>query len=382
MIIVDLKLALFLLLVFFTGLGGICWRMRQRSRFNTHLFTPIKHLLEPLPFGMILLNAEQQIIFANTPAQTILATLQPDTPKAPGTLLHQVGILTQTLTPRSGRLSQPVPIRWWCYPLEEQHALLALFDETDQQRTLRQQHVFINHLLHELRTPLTALVAHIEIMRTPQISASLHYSALETIQRETQRLTRLVRDMLELYRLETSADLPLQPTDLVLVAEDAIASVILQAEARGQRLAFDTDTALPRVLAHPDRLRQVFVNLLDNAIKYCRPCDTIRVYLEAQPEGVVCSVQDNGPGIAVTDLPHVTEQLYRGRTDIPGIGMGLALANTILRQHHATLRITSTTDGTATGTTCRWTLLYATPPERPAERSLNQPDVQTHEEVV
>ena len=366
MIILDLKLTLFLLLlVLLAGLGA-ARRLLQRSQSQAQPVTQVEALLERLPFGLLLLNPDGQIIFANTPAQQILTLLRQDSSHAAGLLLHQAGILTPALVPRNGRLSPPVPVRWWCYPLEGGHTLLALLDEADQQHALRRQQLFINQLLHELRTPLTALVAHIEIMRSPETSASLHQTSLETIGRETQRLTRLVRDMLELYRLETSADLPLQPTDLVLVAEDAIASLILQAEECGLRLSFDTDAALPRVLAHPDRLRQVFVNLLDNAIKYCRPEDTIRVCLAARDEEVVCSVQDSGPGIPAADLPHVTEQLYRGRTDVAGIGMGLALAGAIVRQHQSTLVITSSAAGATTGTTCRWSLRYAAPLERSA----------------
>ena len=73
----------------------------------------------------------------------------------------------------------------------------------------------------------------------------------------------------------------------------------------------------------------MFLNLLDNAVKYCRPDDAIRVRLEQRPSGVLCEVWDSGPGIAAVDLPHVVERLYRGRTDVEGSGIGLAAARRI-----------------------------------------------------
>jgi two-component system phosphate regulon sensor histidine kinase PhoR len=145
----------------------------------------------------------------------------------------------------------------------------------------------------------------------------------------------------------------------VLVAETAIAQVILRAEEQGMDLLFDADQTLPLVLAHPDRLAQVFANLLDNAIKYGRAGDTITVRINMHPEGASCVVQDSGPGIPAEELPRVTEQLYRVRTDVEGSGMGLALVSEILRRHHAALLIESDTAGEASGTTCRWVLRKA-----------------------
>lgn len=378
MIMLDLKLAIFIVLVgLLGGVGGV--RLAARQWFQARPDAPgiAWEVLDRLPFGVTLLHAEGVVGFANNAAQQLVYKCCPEASAHPGALLQQLGILAQSAIPRSGRLSQPLPLRWWCYPLNEQHMLVVLADDTEQQHTLRRQQTFIGQLSHELRTPLTGLLTHIEILRSPQTSEVVRQESLATIQRETQRLARLVRDMLELYRLEVANDLSLQPTNLVLVAEDAVASVILRAEEHERWLSFAADAALPQVLAQPDRLKQVFVNLLDNAIKYGRPGDTITVRLEAHPTGVLCVVQDSGPGIAASDLPRVTERLYRGRTDSEGSGMGLALVSEILRQHHTTLEITSTTEGPATGTTCSWMLPYATPMSSSAPSSPDVPDQQS-----
>ena len=101
--------------------------------------------------------------------------------------------------------------------------------------------------------------------------------------------------------------------------------------------------------------------MLDNAIKYCHHGDTILVCLRRAPEGIECEVRDTGAGIGATDLPHVTERLYRGSqaSAIEGSGLGLALVEEILR-HHQTRMIIESSTTLPTGTTVRWTLPHAT----------------------
>jgi signal transduction histidine kinase len=313
---------------------------------------------DALPFGVVVTRADGDPLLSNTAARRLLnvADEEPLTNAA----LRRFSEPAQNDIARTGLLmAQQTPLRWWRYPLDDVGMLLVLADESDQQRFLQQQRAFIGQLSHELRTPLTSLAAHTEIVRSLQTTETVRSSSLETIERETKRMARLVRDLLELHRLETSADLSLQPTNLALVAEEAVAEIILQAEQRGLCVEYDAATPLPMALAQPDRLKQVFLNLLDNAVKYCRAGDTIKIRLEAQPDGVRCVIQDTGPGIPAADLPHVTERLYRGRTGVEGNGIGLALVSEIVRRHDATLLIESATE-VETGTKVSWTLHAAT----------------------
>jgi len=235
----------------------------------------------------------------------------------------------------------------------------AVADSLDgeQRRLMARHHEFVGQLSHELRTPLTALLAHAAVARNPDTDAVTRQSSLRTIEHEAGRMARLVRDLLELHRLELGEDLPLVPTNAALVAEDVVSSLLALAEKRNLELSFAA-AALPRVLAHPDRIRQVWLNVLANAIKYCRPGDSIEITLEAREDGVECRVRDSGPGIAAADLPHVAERLYRGRSRVEGNGLGLALASEILLRHGAALRIESSTDPPS-GTAVWWVLPYA-----------------------
>ena len=299
-------------------------------------------------------------LFLNATAQRLIQELDGTTDTNIQKLLKRLGdgALTPQTPYQSGVLHQRIFVRWWRSRIDAHHVLTLLFEITDYQQSLLHQ-AFIGQLGHELRTPLTALIAHSEVAVSAASSDAVRQSSLVTIQHESQRMARLVRDMLELHKLETSDSFMLHPTNVVLVAEEAVAQLILYAEDRGVDLVFEADTQLPLVFAQPDRLKQVFLNVTDNAIKYCHIGNTVRVILTRQQEGVACVIQDDGPGIAAVDLPHITELLYRSRRDVEGYGIGLALVKEILHRHNAPFTIESSTDPAASGTTCRWVLPFS-----------------------
>jgi len=164
-------------------------------------------------------------------------------------------------------------------------------------------------------------------------------------------MSRLVHRMLELGRLETSAEIELGPIALLGVVEQAVAQMSPQAEERQIVISLQADTPLPLVLGNADYLLQVFLNLLDNGCKYSRPGDRVEVTLRRHREGVECAVCDTGLGIPAEHLPHVTRRFYRvDRRGIEGSGLGLALVKEILRRHQSHLTIESRAEGEKTGT--------------------------------
>ena len=336
----------------------VMWYGLRRQQTSPAVDEELWFMWDKFPFGIVITSQENAILFANVMAQRLFDELGNTANETLAQTIQHLGDTAPSTKPRNGIISHPLPLRWWRYPISNQGSLLVMTDGREQQRFIQEQQTFISQLSHELRTPLTALVAHTEIIRNPQTTDIVRHASTETIQRETQRMARLVRDLLELYRLETTVDFQMQPVNLVLIAEEAIAHVFPIAEERQLILSFNADTRLPLVLAQPDRIKQVFLNVLDNAVKYCRPEDTISVQLEAATDGAVCIIHDSGPGIAPEDLPRVTERLYRGNEQVEGSGLGLALVQEILRQHQTKLSIESKATGNS-GTTVRWTLSYA-----------------------
>ena len=173
---------------------------------------------------------------------------------------------------------------------------------------------------------------------------------------ETQRMARLINDMLELGRLETSAEIARRPVDLLALTEQAIAQIAPHAQERTVALSLQADTPLPFVLGDPDRLLQVMLNLLDNAVKYCRPGDRVQCSLRRTSGTLCCTIADTGPGIPAEHLPHVTRRFYRAAPpEIKGSGLGLSLVQEILSRHSGELEISSSTED-ATGTSVSFCL--------------------------
>jgi len=214
----------------------------------------------------------------------------------------------------------------------------------------------IGAMAHELRTPLTAILGHVDILGScdPEQDEALWRRSREFIASEAERLARLVEDLLTLSRLDLT---PVQhrPVNLRAVAEEAISSLFQTAETHGISLSLQSAPSLPRVPGDRDRLHQVFLNLLDNAVKYTDVGGKVSVHLSAREDGVQVEVRDSGVGIAPEDLDHVFEPLYRGQDvrGVPGTGLGLTIVRTILNQHNSTIYVES---AVAQGTTFRFCL--------------------------
>jgi signal transduction histidine kinase len=196
---------------------------------------------------------------------------------------------------------------------------------------------------HELRTPLTAIKGQIGVTLTRTRTPEEYENALHHIQHETDRLIRLANDLLFLARLD-NASLRWQPEDINL--SDLLSAVVDQLEIMAQEKAITLTTDIPpRIIIHgmADHLIRLFLNLLDNAVKYT-PAGG-HIMLTAQSEAEVCiAIHDNGPGIAPEHLPHLFQRFYRAeaeRTYKGGAGLGLAIAYQIARAHNGSITVES-----------------------------------------
>jgi two-component system phosphate regulon sensor histidine kinase PhoR len=143
---------------------------------------------------------------------------------------------------------------------------------------------------------------------------------------------------------------PLVEAVVAQLHADALAKEVEVSVEVSVEASVESGATLPAVLGHADRLKQVFLNLLDNSIKYARPGDRVTVTLAGEAGAVACAVCDTGPGIAEEHLPHVTRRFYRAvPSGMPGSGLGLALAAEIVRQHGSHLMVESRTGSQSTG---------------------------------
>ena len=208
--------------------------------------------------------------------------------------------------------------------------------------TERMKNEFLSSVSHELRTPLTAIKGWSETLQSVPDDRELNERGLAVIGREAGRLSGLVEELLDFSRME-SGHIVLHRRELDILAELEEAAFLFRDRAAraGMRLEYFGGEDLPPVWGDPDRLRQVFVNLLDNAVKYSRAGDRIRVEAAAMPDGVQIVVSDTGIGIAAEELPRVRQKFYQTDPSNPGSGIGLSLVDEIVRLHGGRLDIDS-----------------------------------------
>ena len=259
---------------------------------------------------------------------------------------------------------------------------------------------FVSDVSHELRTPLTAVKGSVETLRDGAADdPAVRERFLASIESETDRLIRLVNDLLTLSRADAQAlTLRRRPLDLCTVARSTAAKLTPHLVAKGLYLTVELPDAPLAASADPDRVEQVLVNLLDNALKHtpaggkvtvagyglrveggCAEPLTPDLYSPSPPplpdgEWAILSVTDTGEGIPAADLPHVFERFYRAdrsrSRERGGSGLGLSIAKALVEAHdgHVWLESASRTSGTSKGepgTTASFALPLLAPPQSP-----------------
>ena len=236
--------------------------------------------------------------------------------------------------------------------------VLVLHDVTELRRLEVIRRDFVANVSHELRTPLTAIKGYAETLLGPAgDDRETARRFLAVIDRHSERLGRLTDDLLTLADLELGrTPLHLAAVDLEPTVEDVIQILDERAARTDVHLTADVDPDTPPVLADGDRLRQVLINLNDNAIKFTPAGGrvTVRAAPGTRPDLVEIAVQDSGIGIPAQDLPRLTERFFRvdkaRSRALGGTGLGLAIVKHLIQAHGGTLDIASSV---GQGTTVR-----------------------------
>ena len=200
---------------------------------------------------------------------------------------------------------------------------------------------FISSVSHELRTPLTAIKGWSETLESGYDPESFQ-KGMKVITGETKRLEQMVEDLLDFSRIQ-SGHFSLQFTTMDVIAELEDALLIYNDKAKKEniRLSYNEPEFMCAVIGDKNRLRQVFINIIDNALKYTEPGGSIDVVAEKNDSAVIVSVSDTGAGIAPEDLSKVKQKFYKANKTKHGSGIGLAVADEIVTRHGGTLNIES-----------------------------------------
>ena len=231
-------------------------------------------------------------------------------------------------------------------------AIVVLHDITDLRRADQIRRDFVANVSHELRTPLTAIRGYVEALTDSETSAEQRGSCLGIIARHSERMERLVKDLLRLARLDAGQEtLDIIACDTRNLIQGVMADVAPMAESRGQRIELSIGDGAEMVPADPAKLHDALRNLVANAITYSPEHTTIRIEAcrDAAGKVVELSVQDEGPGIPEDDLSRVFERFYRvdksRARDPGGTGLGLAIVKHLVELHRGTVRADNRPEG-------------------------------------
>jgi len=232
-------------------------------------------------------------------------------------------------------------------------ATLLLTDVSELRRLQRIRTEFIDNLSHELRTPLTTISLLAETLTREADAAGdalppKMRDRIGKIEVETGHLVQMVSELLDLSRIESGSSLgPLEDVDLGRLATDATERLRLFADRQGVTFSVDVAPGLPTVRGDAERLGQVLINLLHNAVKFSPDGGEVTVAVRATGATVEVSVTDHGVGIPRVAQERIFERFYkvdraRARGEAGGTGLGLAIARHVIEQHHGTIRVEST----------------------------------------
>lgn len=227
-------------------------------------------------------------------------------------------------------------------------AINYMASELGKTETLKND--FLSSVSHELRTPLTAIRGWGETVSMAIGSDDdTVRRGIDVILSETGRLSNLVEELLDFSRLQSgSFKVNMQPTDILPVVDEAVNLYEEIARKQGITMTYFPLTVSVCVKADRDRLKQVFINIIDNAVKYTNSGGQIIISAVMDDNCIRIIVQDTGVGIPKRDVDHVKERFYKANKTVRGSGIGLAVADEIIKQHNGLLLVESTENvGTA-----------------------------------
>lgn len=215
-------------------------------------------------------------------------------------------------------------------------------------QTEKMQSEFLSSVSHELRTPLTAISGWGEtLMTSDEMDPVETRRGIVTMLKETKRLTSLVEELLEFSRIQDGRfKLNVEISDLRGVFEDTIFMYGNRLRQEGIDLQYEaSDEDIPEISCDPERMKQVFLNILDNAAKYGGDGGKIHCDIRVEGQQLAVRIRDYGPGIPEEELPLVKKKFYKGSSKARGSGIGLAVCEEIVSMHGGKLVIANADDG-------------------------------------
>jgi two-component system phosphate regulon sensor histidine kinase PhoR len=333
----------------FARVGKVRAKARNRKKRYHRLLREVRESTGALADGGIILNAEHEIMWFN-PAAARLLGLDPTTDVGHriDNLLRQPDFVAYLKAPTGEGMTVESPRHesGWLHvqiiPYGEAQRLAIIRDVTREKNVERTRRDFVANASHELRSPLTVISGYLDTLAEGSDVPTGWREPLSEMRRQAERMTRILRDLIELTRLESAEAGAAH--DFVDVA-GMLRPIVAEFQGRpgpSVQLALETDAAL---LGKESELHSIFHNLINNAVRFTSAGGSVRVIWRVEDAGAIFEVVDTGIGIPEEQIPRVTERFYRvdpGRSRATGgTGLGLAIVKHALQRHEGHLRIRS-----------------------------------------
>lgn len=202
---------------------------------------------------------------------------------------------------------------------------------------------FVSSISHELRTPLTSIKGWAITLKSEDLSNNIVLEdGLDIIEKESNRLTYMVEELLDFSRLVSSRiTLNKEDMDIVEIMDQVNKQLTPRANLKKVSLKMDVKEELPIILGDENRIKQVFINLIDNSLKFSPRGETILFSAKLKGQYIEICVEDRGSGILKEDLPYVKEKFYKGKDSESNSGLGLSICDEIVKLHSGLMKIES-----------------------------------------
>ena len=321
----------------------------------------LEAVLESSPEAVVATDSLERVTMANPAAEKLLGIHDIDY----GRSLSAIGVPGQILrcvreASEVGTATREVEIEensYWTYAAQMRRdddtdaqdagIILAVRDISEHRALERARTAFVSDVSHELRTPLTTIQSAVDLMERARGKLDpLEYRALELADQELKRVRAMVEELLVLAQMDSwQYSLEVNPTDLGSVIQSSLDSLRSKADRFGVEFHFDANGSEHQCLCDGQKLYQVFLNLLDNAIKYSDPGARVDISIEEDESSLTAWIRDTGVGIPEEDLPQLFERFYRVNKDrsrsTGGSGLGLAIAKEIVTMHGGEISVES-----------------------------------------
>ncbi len=311
----------------------------------------LKSIIDSLREGLIVINKRGAIVYCNESLKTIIGRESVAEGELYWEVLAQPEFMELMEKARSDRLNPMEEVEiggkaFLCSATRvkaEDEIVLVLHDITSMKELERIKRDLVSSVSHELRTPLTSIKGFAETLEEEVDEKNRHY--VEIIQRNTDRLINIVRDLLLLSQMdEAAAEIEVEQVDLKKLAENTVRIFDSQLKEKGLALKVEIEPDLPAIPADPFKIEQILINLLDNAIKYTDRGE-VRLVLRREDRNIMIEVHDTGIGIPKNKLSRIFERFYvvdksRSRKT-GGTGLGLSIVKHIVLLHGGEITVES-----------------------------------------